>query len=84
MMKTTGGLLIVLLCAVSLAGCIRATGPCYGVGCHAFTTPSGSRARKATAPTPPARNAQAAANQKKSKAGKKSHGLHALLKKIKL
>jgi len=80
-MKTTGGLLIVLLCAVSLAGCIRATGPCYGVGCHAFTTPSGSQAQNAAAP---AQNAQATASRPKSKAAQKSHGLHALLKKIKL
>lgn len=37
-MKTaTGSLLFLLLSAVSLGGCIHSTGPCYGVGCHAFT-----------------------------------------------
>jgi hypothetical protein len=81
-MKMTGGLLIVMLCAVSLAGCIRATGPCYGVGCHAFTTPSGSQAQNA--PAPPARNAQATASQPKAPASKKRHGIRALLKKVKL
>jgi hypothetical protein len=36
-MKTaTGGLLLALLSVVSLGGCIHSTGPCYGVGCHAF------------------------------------------------
>jgi hypothetical protein len=83
-MKMTRGLLIVMLCAVSLAGCIRATGPCYGVGCHAFTTPSGSQAQSAAAPAPPAQNSQAASSRRKSKAPQKRHGLHALLKKVKL
>jgi hypothetical protein len=37
-MKTAaGGLLLVLLSVVSLSGCMHSTGPCYGVGCHAFT-----------------------------------------------
>ncbi len=83
-MKTTGGLLLLLLCAVSLAGCIHATGPCYGVGCHAFTTPSGGHSQNAGSQAAPARSAQAAATQPKSSAAKKSHGIHALLKKVKL
>lgn len=37
-MKTaTGGFLLVLLSFVGLGGCVHSTGPCYGVGCHAFT-----------------------------------------------
>ncbi len=33
----TGSLLLVLLCVVGVGGCMHSTGPCYGVGCHAFT-----------------------------------------------
>ena len=89
-MKITGGLLLLL--AVSLAGCIHATGPCYGVGCHAFTTPSSARTQNAgsqntqspTAPQQNAQTAQAGAAQPNASGAKKSHGIHALLKKIKL
>jgi hypothetical protein len=73
-MKLTGGLLLVLLFAVSLAGCIHETGPCYGVGCRAFTSPPASQ------PTP----AQAAATQPGSKSAKKSHRFSKMLKKVKL
>lgn len=45
-MKTAAaGFLLVLLSVVSLAGCFHSTGPCYGVGCHAFTGGSGAQAR---------------------------------------
>jgi hypothetical protein len=37
-MKTaTGGFVLVLLSVVAFGGCLHSTGPCYGVGCHAFT-----------------------------------------------
>jgi hypothetical protein len=40
MRKKLEGILILSLCAISLSGCIylRQTGPCYGVGCPAFTS----------------------------------------------
>lgn len=37
MRTATGGFLLLLLSVVTLGGCIHSTGPCYGVGCHAFT-----------------------------------------------
>ncbi|MGH9715918.1 MAG: hypothetical protein ACRD4R_04200 [Candidatus Acidiferrales bacterium] len=82
-MKTTGGLLL-LLCAGSLAGCIHATGPCYGVGCHAFTTPSARQSQAAQSQTAPAKKSQTVADQPNAPDAKKSHGMHALLKKVKL
>jgi len=89
-MKITGGLL--LLIAASLAGCIHATGPCYGVGCHAFTTPSGGQSHRAqsqgahvqSAPEQANQASQAAAGKPNAPAAQKSHGMLALLKKIKL
>jgi hypothetical protein len=84
-MKITGGLLLLL--AVSLVGCIHATGPCYGVGCHAFTTPSAGQSQGAqsqAAPQQSSHGSQAADAQSNAPAGKKSHGIHGLLKKIKL
>jgi hypothetical protein len=45
-MKTAiGSFLFVLLSVVSLGGCIRSTGPCYGVGCHAFLGGSGGQSK---------------------------------------
>jgi len=45
-MKTaTRGFLLALLSVVSLGGCIHSTGPCYGVGCHAFTGGSGAQSQ---------------------------------------
>jgi hypothetical protein len=89
MRKTTGGLLLLLLSALTLSGCLvlRSEGPCYGVGCRAFTTPQASgQAQSAASPNAPAQNAQSAAGQNPSAApsSKKPHGFHALLKKIKL
>lgn len=80
-MKTTGVLVVVLLCAATLAGCFRATGPCYGVGCRAFAPGSGSRTQNAAAPKQKEKAASARAG---AKGGQKSHGVYALLKKIKL
>jgi hypothetical protein len=85
MMKITGGLLLIL--AVSLAGCIRATGPCYGMGCHAFTTPSRGQAPTAASQSAPERTnqtSQTMAGSANTSDAKKSHGIHALLKKVRL
>jgi len=84
-MKTAGCFL--LLVAVSLAGCVHATGPCYGVGCHAFTTPSGARPRNAQSQSARERashNSQTAAEQRNAPPAQRSHGMFALLKEIKL
>jgi hypothetical protein len=71
-MKLSGGIfLLLLLSAVSLGGCMafHGAGPCYGVGCGAFSAPSGS------AP---------AAAQSNADTGKKPRRARKLLKKIKL
>jgi hypothetical protein len=88
-MRITGGLL--LLIAVSLGGCIHATGPCYGVGCHAFTAPSGAGSQQSAAQKPDSltapektRSSTQAAAQTNASAAQKSHGMLALLKKIRL
>lgn len=86
-MRLTVGLLLVLLSAVSLGGCLRfrsAAGPCYGVGCPALTAPSGSSARNTSLQSASAQAEDTTANQANSSADKKSHGIHALLKKVKL
>lgn len=84
-MKRTGGFALAVLSVVSLAGCLhfRSTGPCYGVGCRAFTTPSGASSQNASSQSAAEQSAQAA-NQPNSPAAKRSHGIHALLKKAKL
>ncbi|HVB86923.1 MAG TPA: hypothetical protein VNK23_09715 [Candidatus Dormibacteraeota bacterium] len=79
-MKLTGGLL--LLFALSLAGCIHATGPCYGVGCHAFTTPSGAKSQ--ASPNQTSQTSQTSPGPASASGAKKSHGIHSLLKKVKL
>lgn len=70
-MKLSAGFLLVLLSAVSLSGCLQfhGAGPCYGVGCGAFSAHSGS------AP---------AATQSNPDSGKKPRHAHKFLKKIKL
>ncbi|MGH9740658.1 MAG: hypothetical protein ACRD4X_19025 [Candidatus Acidiferrales bacterium] len=80
------GLLLVILSAVSLAGCLhfRGAGPCYGVGCPAFATPPASASQSASSQPASAQNTETAANQPNSSAAKHPHGLHALLKKAKL
>lgn len=80
------GLLLVMLSTVSLAGCLRfrGAGPCYGVGCPAFATPPANAPQSASSQPGRAQNTETAANQPSSPAGKHSHSLHALLKKVKL
>ncbi len=80
------GLLLVMLSAVSLAGCLqfRGPGPCYGVGCSGFTHPPAQTSQTASSQSARAQNTETAANQPSSPTGKHSHGLHALLKKVKL
>jgi len=52
-MKTAAaGFLLVLLSVVSLAGCFHSTGPCYGVGCHAFMGGSGAQSQPASGKKP--------------------------------
>jgi hypothetical protein len=47
-MKKLGAVLILFFCALPFSACaIRETGPCYGVGCPAFTS-------KGAPATPPA------------------------------
>lgn len=85
-MKLYGGLLLVMLSSVSLAGCLqfRGAGPCYGVGCAGFTQPPASAPQNSSSQPAAARGSETAANQPDSPAAKQSHGLHALLKKAKL
>lgn len=42
------GLLLLSFSVLSLGGCMRAMGPCYGVGCHAFAAPQPAAAPQAT------------------------------------
>jgi hypothetical protein len=81
-MKISVGLLLVLLSAISLAGCLeirRNIGPCYGLGCPAFAS-----SRKPTASnSTPAGDGQASTNHPNSPDAKQGHGLHAMLRKIK-
>lgn len=85
-MKLYGGLLLVMLSSVSLAGCLqfRGAGPCYGAGCAGFTQPPASAPQNSSSQPAAARGTETAANQPDSPAAKRSHGLHALLKKAKL
>jgi hypothetical protein len=86
----TGAFLIALLSLLMFSGCmvLRPSGPCYGVGCHAFTVPQGSQAQNVApanstqaqdrqAPNTEAQNTEPAASQH-------PHGLKALLQKVKL
>jgi len=59
MRKTIGFLLILGVSTLSLMGCSfgRVAGPCYGVGCPAFT--SSGQQKVAAVPQPAAGNAQA-------------------------
>jgi hypothetical protein len=47
MRTASGGFLLVLLSVVILGGCIHSTGPCYGVGCHAFMGGSAAQSQAA-------------------------------------
>jgi hypothetical protein len=59
MRKTIGLLLILSVSTLGLSGCLfrRVTGPCYGVGCPAFTS-SGTQ-KTAVLPQPAGENARA-------------------------
>ena len=59
MRKTTGFLLILGVSTLSLSGCLftRVAGPCYGVGCPAFSS-SGTQ-KSAALPQSAGENAQA-------------------------
>ncbi len=50
-MKIGVGFSLVLFLAVCLGGCVHATGPCYGVGCHAFAPSPGGQSRATAADT---------------------------------
>jgi hypothetical protein len=58
MRKTIGLLLILGVSTLGLSGCFRrVTGPCYGVGCPAFS--SSAQQKVARVPQPSGENAQA-------------------------
>lgn len=90
--KRNGGLVLPLLSLLALSGCmvLRTSGPCYGVGCHAFTAPQGSQAQSVApsnntqAQNTPAANTEAQNAQPAASTPQKAHGVKALLQKVKL
>jgi hypothetical protein len=72
MRKRLTGILVVVACAASLAGCafIRYTGPCFGVGCPAGTPGESSQYKLGEGPkaTPPQAQAQKAGDPAKNPA----------------
>lgn len=88
----TASVVLALLSLLALSGCmvLRTGGPCYGVGCHAFTAPQGSQsasvapANNTASQNAPAANTEAQNAQPAASTPQKAHGVKALLQKVKL